>query len=74
MSYDTMSDHEKGLLLLGVPVHEDVEMYDAEGTKTNVLMHKILKASAAFIRGARELRRVRNFERLRGYDLGLGRC
>jgi hypothetical protein len=53
-----MSDHEKGLLLLGaVPAHEGVEIRDAEGTKTNVLMHKILKASAAFIRGARELRR-----------------
>jgi hypothetical protein len=43
-------------VLLGVPAHEDVEARDAEGTKTNILMHKIPKASAAFARGARELR------------------
>ena len=56
MSYDAMTDYEKGLLLLGVPVHEDVMMHDEGGPKTNKLMYEILKASAAFIRGARELR------------------
>ena len=56
MSYDAMTDYEKGLLLLGVPIHEDVMMHDEGGPKTNKLMYEILKASAAFIRGARELR------------------
>jgi hypothetical protein len=31
-------------------------MHDEGGPKTNKLMYEILKASAAFIRGARELR------------------
>ena len=56
MKYDTMTDHEKGLLLTGVPIHTDVMMHDENGPKTNRLMYEILKESAAFIRGARALR------------------
>ena len=56
MKYDTMTDYEKGLLLIGVPIHTDVMMHDENGPKVNKLMYEILKASAAFIRGARALR------------------